>query len=195
MIEELAYEALRTLPKRPIVHPNGFIQLYLNERRRLHVWPAAPMKTSEPMLNIHDHVYGFTSRILIGRLRNITYEAVEHSAGSNYLYSVLSYAATGTETPFERLDGRYKMKYLGCQTLAAGGSYRMEPFVLHDTVASGLTATLVEINDFDTSLRARVVCPVGQEPDAGFRRDAEDPEALWGIIQEAVARICGQEEA
>ena len=67
-------EAVRASGSRPRVHGNGFIQLDLTERSRLHVWgdPRIPrQKVSTP---IHDHVFGFTSTIIVGRLINVIYD-------------------------------------------------------------------------------------------------------------------------
>lgn len=54
---------LRAVGERPRVHGNGFIQLDVTPRTRLHFWsPEIPrQKVATP---IHDHVFGFVSYVI-----------------------------------------------------------------------------------------------------------------------------------
>lgn len=179
--------------KRPIVHPLGFIQLYLEERRRLHVWPEEPLKMSDPVMPIHDHTAGFTSRVLLGKIRHITYRPVLDFRGQYHLYRIHPYIAAGAEKPFEKTDDQlYQVRYKSCQTVTRGESYSFEPFLFHETVASPVTVTVVQFDEFDKTKSARVICPMDRVPDSTFRRDAEDPEKLWSIIRKAMkgAMVC-----
>src|SRR5882672_5609107 len=70
------YEELRQQPRRPRLHPNGFIQLDLTEdlSKRLHVWPDEPLQAQLTRHPIHDHSFDMKSEILAGCLANLIYE-------------------------------------------------------------------------------------------------------------------------
>ncbi len=66
--------------KVPRVHGNGFIQLDLTDRTRLHVWhPSVPRQ--KVATQIHDHVFSFESCCIVGRLINVVYKFIELSPG------------------------------------------------------------------------------------------------------------------
>ena len=58
----------------PRLHGNGFIQLDLNGKDRLHVWHPDLPKQEFPT-PIHDHKFSFKSHILYGELTHIEYHA------------------------------------------------------------------------------------------------------------------------
>jgi len=58
---------------RPRVHGNGFVQLDLTERSRLHIWGDPRIPKQKVATPIHDHVFGFESTIIVGRVISLTY--------------------------------------------------------------------------------------------------------------------------
>ena len=58
----------RTADRRPRVHGNGFIQLDLTDRRRLHVWGDHRIPRQSVPSTIHDHTFSFKSTIILGQL-------------------------------------------------------------------------------------------------------------------------------
>src|SRR3546814_5268128 len=84
---KLDLKAVRERGGRPRVHGNGFIQLDLTERGRLHIWgdPRIPrQKTATP---IHDHVFGFESTVVVGRLVNLVFSIVYCESGGFEVYA------------------------------------------------------------------------------------------------------------
>ena len=62
---------------KPRVHPNGFIQLDLNQdaSMRLHVWPdesEGHVPCQETKTTIHDHKFDMQSMIVYGSLKQLT---------------------------------------------------------------------------------------------------------------------------
>ena len=78
-----SYDDLRALKNKPRLHHNGFVQLDLPNRVRLHVWPEHPPKRPNVLGMIHDHVYGFDSEILRGSIQNLIYE-FDHDSNGEY---------------------------------------------------------------------------------------------------------------
>ena len=91
-------DQLRALGRKPRVHPNGFIQLDLNDAgtRRLHVW-RDDIPRQEQASPIHDHIFDMMSTIIKGRLVNVDYELVP---GDDYDIYVADYVAGGSTVTF-----------------------------------------------------------------------------------------------
>ncbi len=190
-LPRLIFEELRRLPNPPRLHPNGFIQLDLDDagRTRLHIWPEEPIRIRMPDAPIHDHIFGFESRVLIGCLTNMTYAIEADPAGEYEVWGVAPYAAARRDAPLERLDDlRYRLKVVEERRVCAGSRYDFPPLAFHESRAEGFTATVIEMTDFDPKRQARVVCRVGEVPLGTFRRIGapEEQARLWHEI----ARVC-----
>lgn len=198
LIEELCFSNSH----RPRVHGNGFIQLDLDERVRLHVFGDPRIPHQKYPTPIHDHVFGFTSHILRGRLINIEYtegswpgpiEAINLPVGAFYEPQTRMLGEDLCEdTVLQQTDaGSYGLFVNDIQVIHAGDHYRCEPCVLHESIAPEIAVTVIQ-KDGPTVLqgaaaRPRVFVPAGGQPDNEFNRyTAAPPEALWQIIREAL---------
>src|SRR5512146_542220 len=64
------YLQSRTTDYSPRVHGNGFIQLDITPTVRLHLWGDARIPRQRVATTIHDHAFGFTSRVVLGSLNH-----------------------------------------------------------------------------------------------------------------------------
>lgn len=181
---------LRDLGGKPRVHGNGFIQLDLDERRRLHVWGDPRIPRQKVNTPIHDHVFGFRSWVLRGRIINIQYHLTWKDGGYR-LWEAR--AAKGEDTKLVRMERRGLCEMLPWTTRAipAGESYAIRPFVFHEAIATELTVTIID-KDAPTLVqnssgnRPRVAILEGQEPDNNFDRGSFNTATLWRIIENAL---------
>lgn len=188
-LNALDIDELRSCGAKPRLHPNGFIQLDLPGRRRLHVWPDAPVRERSPAAPIHDHVYGFTSSVCLGTLVNRTIRLIEHPEGEYAMYGIPSYAVDPRDFALERVDDkRYAVFSTVEVRLDAPTRYAFAPYEFHETEAIGLTATIIELGEPDRSRLARVACRLDRPIPPVFRRegDSEELTRLWTFI----ARAC-----
>ncbi|MEE8608961.1 MAG: hypothetical protein V3S55_15260 [Nitrospiraceae bacterium] len=180
----------------PRVHPNGFIQLDLDEANRLHVWhPNLPFrqKTFHP---VHDHVFDFQSHIYSGRLVHVEYHLKHVPPKWNSLHRshVIHRAECvgGSETvlrPVARQEVRIDLVQDSAQSFQAGQSYSFLSYHFHESLANVPTMTIMTksgaaLNKGANSEGASIAVPQGVEPDNDFRRD-HDPDILWTLIEEA----------
>ena len=184
---------LRKEGARPRVHGNGFIQLDLDERNRLHIWgdPEIPrQKVSTP---IHDHVFGFDSVLVVGRLINIRYDWCPRVWGNMEVYE--AECLEGNDT---KLTGTEEYGYAqptGVEIVewtSRKWQYHMFPFVFHESVATEPTATIIK-KDGPTAAQQigvapRVLVPRRCVPDNTFDRHSFDEDMLWRIIERTLAR-------
>jgi len=182
------FEELRSLGNAPRLHPNGFIQLDLDDRTRLHVWPDEPVRVRTPSASIHDHVFGFESRAYLGTLVDRRYDLVEDPEGDFELHGVVCYVVGKKDAGLHRLDDkRYRLVLTDERRVTAPGSYVMPPSIFHESVAEGLALTVIAMTAPDPARPARVVCRRGGVPAEIFKRDGgpEERERLWSIIGRA----------
>ena len=171
---------------RPRVHGNGFVQLDLTDRRRLHVWgdPRIPRQVTPSQ--IHDHTFSFKSQIIIGQLVHRTMEPRPDPAGAYDLYKAV--VRKGEDTYLGKEPGRFSVT-ITCEHLAkAGSEYSFQAGRFHETVAPWLCVTIITKDGPTLSQGGpppRVLVPVGLEPDNTFDRYQTPPDALWGIILQA----------
>jgi len=177
----------------PRVHGNGFIQLDLDERSRLHVWgdPEIPQqKVSTP---IHDHVFGFESVLVVGRLINIRYDWCPRAWGTLEVYT--AQCRKGSDT---QLNGTKDYGYAEptkVEVLNWCGpvwQYRVHPFDFHESIATEPTVTIIKKNNFTleqgSTHTPRVLVPRRSKPDNTFDRHSFDEDMLWRIIEKTLAR-------
>lgn len=135
-------------------HPHGFYVALLarnsDEEWRLHVWPKGRRRITGMPAFIHTHNCRVESRVLIGTLTNVTYEAVDVSIGGAPLYEV-GYSAdrylSNTTNRLERLDRRVDMRVHQSLEVNAGMTYCVERHEFHEVVVPNeqMTATLVRM--------------------------------------------------
>ncbi len=188
---------LRGMGVIPRVHGNGFIQIDLDDVRRLHIWghPDIPhQKTYSP---IHDHIFNFTSHILAGRMVNVNYELIEREDGNFNIYHPA--VRNKEDTVLEQMDDKRYVIWPQATAVVCGDSsfmgfgrqYHMAAGVFHETFPTGPTATIIfkmgktqaEGND---SVLPRVLVPRGVDPDNEFDRYGFDEDKLWDITFEVL---------
>ena len=175
----------------PRTHENGFIQIDLPDRWRLHVWPEARrIKKQATDSPIHDHVWAFQSWILLGNLVDTLYDPrLSFVAGGPFqLYDVVN----------GKLDARPSWsadpKALAGHHLKAGSSYSMPAGVFHETTWSGLAVSLMH-REQQVPGSVRVLGRWGEPPDNAFDRATANPQSLlWDIVDESIHEILTEKD-
>lgn len=187
-------KAVRATGARPRVHGNGFIQLDLTERSRLHIWGDPRIPRQGVATPIHDHVFGFKSTILVGRLINVVYQFIPREHGDFRAH--VAQTRKGKDTILVPTDqsGVLEPHYVEMVNWnSAVRVYHMRPYVFHETLApDGPTATII-IKDGPTLVQGaptppRVLVPVDVQPDNDFDRFAANEDLLWRIIEDTLKR-------
>lgn len=185
--------ALKERGSRPRVHGNGFIQLDLTDTTRLHVWGDKRIPRQNVYTPIHDHVFGFKSTLIVGRLFNVIY-------GFNYAefgdYAVWEPRVTNREnTILERTKKRVRLFPIHTDLIAQNTSdrtYEMDPFIFHETFATEPTATIIKkwgpTQAQGAPIKPRVLVRFDQDPDNSFNRYNANPDVLWRIIERVLKR-------
>ncbi len=176
----------------PRVHGNGFIQLDLTERSRLHVWGDPRIPRQKVSTQIHDHVFGFESTIVVGRLVNVCYRFVPRSYGDFRVY-----------VPVMRVHEDTLLKptdVVGCiapllteviDRNTTTRTYWLRPFLFHESLAPDGPAATVITKTGPTQAQGsaslpRVLVPIDKVPDNDFTRYDADEDLLWRIIEQTL---------
>lgn len=180
---------------RPRVHGNGFIQLDLDEDRRLHIWGHRLIPQQKVCTPIHDHVFGFESEVLVGRILNVIYniDPCDIAVADYRIYEPTirqgEDTVLGPTEDFCNIDISHGMVY------NAHEGYSVEPFEFHETFVSEPTATIIT-KDAPTlaqgaAAKPRVLVRRGQKPDNDFNRyDCMEPWMAWFAIKEVLGNLC-----
>lgn len=176
----------------PRVHGNGFIQLDLDPGRRLHIWGHPDVRRQVVDTGIHDHRFAFVSRVLVGRVMNVEWGAVDYDfAPDNVSVTHKIYAPEvrdGEDTILRDTGHRVAAYPKFTRTVLVGQSYTMEPAEFHETVTDRPSATLMRKTFERPELTARVLVPVAQEPDNDFNRNSVmSTPRMWAIIEEVMS--------
>jgi hypothetical protein len=197
-LPELTVNYLKSLNKTPRVHGNGFIQLDLTERVRLHIWghPMIPRQTQPTP--IHNHVFGFKSWCLVGRLVNVEYE-LELGGTEFQVYEAVARVQEDTILALKEdtvgirhtrttvtVPGVFNMD----ESVSMRSSYYFKRFKFHEIFVPEPTITVM-MKDGPTLAQGakcapQILVPTGRSPDNTFNRYDHDPELLWGIIRETI---------
>lgn len=165
----------------PRVHGNGFIQVDLEPGQRLHVWGHPAIPRQQTYTGIHDHSFGFESRVIRGRVFQIPY--VIDGCGRDYMI----YAPVpkeGEDTQLNPTGIHCRLSYGPIQIIQAGQYYLMSPGDIHETVADMPAASIMTKTERSESA-ARVYVPMGSKPDNVFSRYWA-PNMLWQIIKDVI---------
>lgn len=191
----LTKKYLQGLDARPRVHNNGFIQLDLTPRRRLHIWGHPDIPKSQEKAMIHDHIFGFRSWALVGKLQNVTYD-LDFNGNKFEIYKPR--ITNGYDSVLEPTGIFCSLRLKHTTIIAAKGNlenlpdyYNIEPYEFHETFVSEPTATVIEktgdtLAQNPNGPRPRVLVPVGEKTDRGFSRYSTNTENLWKIIEEVL---------
>ena len=179
----LYQQARKLATHRPVVHGNGFIQVWVGKGVRLHVWhPDCPKM--DPYVGVHDHRFSFRSKIICGRVVNRTWDM-----GWGDAYDILT-PGTKSEQDSWRLypTGETCSLTNGHEDVwAAGEEYEVNIGQFHDGFAhTTKAATLMRVTGRDRDYKVRVLCPMGLSYDHEFKRDAFEEEWLWRMIKEVL---------
>jgi hypothetical protein len=187
--EIVSIDYLKSLGRKPRVHPNGFIQFDLEPGvLRLNIWPEQPIPGHPGRVHpIHNHSFDLHSVVLIGALTNVTYSLrqerwitpthVLHQAQRiNDHDSVIAPISSGAGG----------LKVLKMDTYHPGQDYSLPRAWLHDSLPHGLTMTLMWSENPDPVYAPLIAVPVGVEPLNDYKRDGFDENLLWDIIEHAL---------
>lgn len=172
----------------PRVHGNGFIQVDLTFSKRLHVWGHQDIPKQKTLTPLHDHAFGFTSRILMGCLINKRYRWETNPLGQFQVHVVnvrdredTTLHGTGEYGDLIELD--IPRPYV------AGDTYTMLPGDIHESEPRGLTVSVIEKTGPTLSQGGptpRVFVKRGEFPDNTFHRYTMSEDHLWEIIADVL---------
>ena len=174
--------------KRPRVHGNGFVQLDLTDRKRLHVWGDHRIPRESIPSQIHDHTFSFKSTVILGQLIHRTILVAREPAGAYDLYQAV--VNHGEDTRSVKQEGRVSAMITAEALIGAGQSYSFQAGRFHETVAPWLCVTVIEKDGPTLSQGGpspRVLVPAGLQPDNEFDRYVSASGFLWAIIFEALS--------
>lgn len=179
------------------LHGLGFIQLKLQGGQRMHVWhPDLPKRHCFEHSAIHDHRFDFTSTVLVGAIRNISYKHVKDSAGSHMTYLHEGPRSPNGGRPWVP-DGRINLHPYWDDVVEAGESYKSKAYEYHQTIVESPDGILVTImkKGSEGEDGAHSVCKFGVEPDGDFDRFQLSEAQLLGYVLEALSgtKYCLQE--
>ncbi|MBG0838990.1 hypothetical protein [Ectopseudomonas toyotomiensis] len=174
------------------LHGLGFVQVQLPASQRLHVWhPELPRRHCFEHSAIHNHRFGFQSRVLVGQQININFSdfwpgsvAFEEPTHDLYLHEGPRTPRGGRPwTP----DGQVRMVETSRDTIAAGGCYTMRAYEFHRTEpgGDGRVATIMT-KLWEGQRGAHSSCAIGVEPDGDFDRYQWSPAQLWEIVSDVL---------
>lgn len=169
------------------LHGLGFIQLILGGNQRMHVWhPDLPRRDCYEHSAIHNHRFGFRSRVLKGVQvnRRCDLEIVKPGTGSHILISHngprsdkggrLSYPVADVNVIERELE-----KY------SAGQEYFMPAMEYHYTPCVGVVVTLMTKTE-ETQLHANSVIRSGVDFHYDFDRFQLSPTELFAYVVDAL---------
>ncbi len=170
------------------LHGLGFLQVILPNAQRIHVWhPDLPKRSCFEHSNVHDHRFGFVSRVLIGQQINQLYRAVPNSKEESHTHT--AYLHEGERTKFGNRpwvpDYTCKLECAGNpRAVKPGESYEMNPYMLHSTESNGIVVTLME-KTTEENTGAHSYCKIDKSPDVDFDRKQWSQDKLWAIFNSA----------
>lgn len=166
------------------VHGNGFIQIDIDDNRRLHIWDhrIPKQKVATP---IHDHRFDFTSRVLKGTLWHTTYNIRYDEDGDYEIY--IPEVRKGEDTILVSSGDKCVVSCDKVISIPEGGSYEFGAMRFHETGWAEPTVTLMTKLKTYKFLDPRVLVKHGFKPDNDFHRYAY--EDLQTIVDEALIGV------
>lgn len=139
---------VEAIAERSSIHANGFYKLVLERRAglalRLHIWEPTVPNQETASENVHDHVWSFGSRVLIGALGEQRFETARVGKVMDH-YRYLRARATLPPGRLELL-GQVRLAVLEDLSHPAGTVYHVDDTTLHRAWSvkdGGYAATLV----------------------------------------------------
>lgn len=168
----------------PRIHPNGFIQLDVDDVTRLHVWPDVQLRPPVPFA-IHDHSFTFYSRVIEGAIVNRVWMVEPDAAGPFEVYRAQMVGVV--DTRLQPTGERVSVWMLMEDALPTGVGYVLPMRVYHDTTWRGLAATIMTKLDVDESHPPRVLVSTSGKPD--YRDDRAVSADERAVIRDVLARL------
>lgn len=181
----LNFDYIRAIGSNIRLHGNGFIQIDTGPRQRLHVFghPDAPrQKVPTP---IHDHRFAFDSRIYSGALINAVWHFDARLPHTHFVCGYEPSAVGGEDTRLIATDERGGLRLASMMLYQPGQAYRHGEEILHETFANEPTITVMDKGYSDDTIKPRVLCRIGLEPDNYFTRYDIDDDELWRMVADA----------
>lgn len=176
------------------LHGLGFVQVKLGGGQRLHVWhPDLPRRHCHEHSQIHDHRFGFESRVLVGTQVNDVYAAYETGVQSGaYLPPThQAYLHEGERLPTGNRPwipcDRLWVGRVSSETVEAGGTYHMLPYVFHATRPGGdgrVATVMTKVGGGERGSRSLV--SLGVDPHVDFDRGQLTENTLWRMVEEVL---------
>lgn len=198
MVEYLNYAWLKDRGRNIRVHGNRFIQIDLEDSNgvwggeRVHVWHDLVPLAQRYNTPIHDHVFGFHSRILAGALIDIRYRVVPMTGHRRATaYNVLTYDVysaqprDGSDTALMKTGEVVSAEVASTQLMEAGTGYMIRAKEFHTTAYVGYAVTRIRKAETVTGT-PRVLCPTTMDPDNEFERYKYSPAKLWAVVEEVL---------
>jgi hypothetical protein len=176
------------------LHGLGFIQLVLPANRRLHVWhPKLPRRNCYADSAVHNHRFGFHSRVLIGTQVNVP---VEIELVRNGSHEVISHNG-----PRCKFGGRESYPVAECNIyegeplfIPAGKDYSMRPGEYHHTPNTGVVVTLMTKTQ-ETSIHANTIIRKGVQFHQAFDRFQMSTDELMDVVKDALLLATTHQES
>jgi hypothetical protein len=143
-------------------HPLGFFacKWALGEGRslRLHLWSERFEWAQEPGWEIHDHIFSFSSLLLVGSLRNRVYD-IDETPSAGGRYSVYEVFYNGSESSMKLAREGVDLAVTADTNELTGAIYSMDAGVLHSSnLVSGPALTVLATSADETcSISPRVI--------------------------------------
>jgi hypothetical protein len=168
------------------VHGNGFIQIDMGPKTRVHVFghPAIPRQRHATM--IHDHRFGFHSLVVAGCLINVDWRF--HNTGRPHTHAVCIVRENqGEDTHLEMSDRTGWIEPVCLRAVSARESYTVAAGRFHESFANEPTVTFMTKVDCVIDHQPRVLCRIdGPGADNSFNRYEVLSEAqMWDIVRES----------
>ena len=167
-------------------HGNGFIQVHLSDLERIHIWTRRFQPTVKNA-QIHDHRFGFVSKVLYGTLENAVFDLDYNDKGA---YKIWMCKHGAEKSQGLSLDGCADLKLQGRHTVKVGQTYEMHAATFHrSTPLTPLVVTHMVRGESFPHKAARVGCLRDAAPD-----NAHDPKKTpsQGEMAEEVIWVLGR---
>lgn len=155
-------------------HPLGFFvckwSLGEGQTLRLHFWSKDFQWAQEPGWEIHDHVFSFTSLVMLGRLRSRTFE-ISDSPIATPRHTVYEVSYTDKDSAMVQSHSGVSLCLKTDTVEETGTSYTMSAGVLHcSELISGVALTILAAKDETTDFAAPRVVSEHQMDKVNFNR-------------------------
>lgn len=170
------------------LHGLGFVVVQLSPRERMHVWhPDLPRRRCFEDSQVHDHRFGFTSRVLVGELTNVVWERDARGPSTHDVYLHAGERGPDGNRPWLKQPKATRLWQVEATRVSAGQSYAMQAYAPHHTAVAGdgVAVTLMTKTSEGTA-GARSFVRKDAEPDTSFDRYQLKPHRLWGYVVEAL---------